>query len=280
MRDEFCYFNGETVRFSDIKISPYDLAFVRGYGIFDAMRTVNGIPFCFNEHWEKFKKSAQELDLMLPIDEGEFRGIIKELQEKNNLKDIAIKTILTGGESENGFNRSDKPTFLILVSDLKNLIIPDNQYEKGWKLVSLDYQRCLPEIKNLNYLIPLKNQKIKIDAGAQEIVYKSNGNVLECSTSNIFAIKDGVIIAPKNNIFLGTTRNLVIDLALKDKFRVVERDLSVEEFFGADEVFLTATYKKIMPVVMVDGKKIGDGKVGNLTKKLIDVLDEFIKNYS
>jgi len=280
MRDEFCYFNGEILRFIDIKISPYDLAFVRGYGIFDAMRTANGAPFCFKAHWEKFKKSAQELDLILPIGESEFENIIKKLQEKNNLKDIAIKTILTGGESEDGFNRLDKPTFLILVSDLKKIIIPDNQYEKGWKLMSLDYQRCLPEIKNLNYLVPLKNQKIKVSVDANEIVYKNNGNILECSTSNIFAIKDGIIITPKNNIFLGTTRNLVIDLALKNNFKVVERDLPVEYFLSADEVFLTATYKKIMPVVAVDEKRIGDGRVGSLTKKLITILDEFIKNYS
>lgn len=277
---KYCYCSGEIMELNEVKISPYDLGFMRGYGIFDAMKTANGALFCFDEHWDKFKKSAQEMGLVLDISKEEFKDAISTLLEKNNIKEAAIKTILTGGESPNGFSKSAKSTMLILVDDLSNFAVSAEVYQKGWKLISLEFQRCLPEIKTLSYLVPIKNQEEKIKNGAQEIVYKKDGNILECSTSNIFMVKDGAIITPRENVFLGTARNLVIQIAQRNGFEVVERNIKVEEFLAADEVFLTATYKKIMPVVEVDKGVIGDGQVGKKTKKLIELLDEFIKNYS
>lgn len=277
----YCYWNGEIVKVDDVKINPYDLGFMRGYGIFDAMRTANGVLFCFDEHWDKFNKSAQELGLKINISKKEFKNIINILVEKNNLKEAAVKTILTGGKSDNGFLKSeDRETILILVDDLNKFTVSGEYYEKGWRLMSLEFGRYLPEIKTLNYLVPIKNQKEKINNNAQEIVYKKDGNILECSTSNLFIVKDDAIVTPQKNIFLGTIRNLVIELAKKNNLEVEERDIKEEEFLSAQEVFLTATYKKIVPVVEVDDKLIGDGKVGDKTKKLMGLFDEFVKNYS
>ena len=278
--NNYCYWNGEFVEVDEIKISPYDLGFMRGYGIFDAMRTKNKKLFCFDEHWDKFEKSATELDLKIGISKEEYKNAVSVLLEKNNLKEAAVKTILTGGESENGFYKSDDVTFLILVDDLEKLSFSNDIYENGWKLISLEFKRYLPEIKTLNYLFPIKNQKEKVNNNAQEIVYKKDGNILECSTSNLFIVREGKIITPLNNVFLGTIRNLVIKLAKDNDFEIEERDVSVEEFFSAQEVFITATYKKIIPIVNVDGVLIGEGKVGDKTKKLMNLLDEFIKNYA
>ncbi|HBI16609.1 MAG: hypothetical protein UR60_C0001G0009 [Candidatus Moranbacteria bacterium GW2011_GWF2_34_56] len=278
--NNYCYWNGEFAKVDEIKISPYDLGFMRGYGIFDAMRTKNKKLFCFDEHWDKFEKSATELDLKIGISKEEYKNAVSVLLEKNNLKEAAVKTILTGGESENGFYKSDDVTFLILVDDLEKLSFSNDIYENGWKLISLEFKRYLPEIKTLNYLFPIKNQKEKVNNNAQEIVYKKDGNILECSTSNLFIVREGKIITPLNNVFLGTIRNLVIKLAKDNDFEIEERDVSVEEFFSAQEVFITATYKKIIPIVNVDGVLIGEGKVGDKTKKLMNLLDEFIKNYA
>ena len=278
--NRYCYYNGVIVELGEVKISPYDLGFMRGYGIFDAMRTTNGTLFCFDEHWNKFEKSAQDLGLKLPIAKKDFKDAVDVLLKKNNLKEGAIKTILTGGESNNGFNKLENSTLLILVDDLNKFLVAPEFYEKGWKIILLESQRFLPEIKTLNYLIPIKNQDNKIAHGAQEIVYKKEGKILECSTSNIFMIKDGVIVTPRENIFLGTVRNLVIEIAKKNGFEVIERDIEMDEFLLADEVFITATYKKIIPVVNIDSTLINDGAVGEKTKELMKLLDEFMENYS
>lgn len=280
MKDDWCYFNGEIIRFNEIKISPYDLGFVRGYGIFDAMRTANGHPFCFDEHWDKLLSSSSCLNLKIPVTKIEFREIIQTLLEKNNFKEMAIKTILTGGESANGFTKSDNPTFLVIVDDLGSFLQPSEVYTKGCKVISCQYQRTFPEIKNLDYLKILSMQSLKSGEGALEVVYKSNGNFLECSTSNIFMVKNGVIITPKEKIFPGSTRNLVINLARKNNFSVEERNVSEAEFYQADEIFITATYKKIIPVVKVDNVLINEEKIGDTTRNMISLLDDFIANYS
>lgn len=278
--NRFCYYNGAIVELGEVKISPYDLGFMRGYGIFDAMRTINGTLFCFDEHWDKFEKSAQDLGLRLPITKDDFREAVDVLLKKNNLNEGAIKTILTGGESDNGFNKLENSTLLILVDDLNKFLVVPEFYEKGWKIIFLESQRFLPEIKTLNYLIPIKNQDNKIARGAQEIVYKKDGKILECSTSNIFMVKDGVVVTPREDIFLGTVRNLVVKIARNNGFEVEERDITMDEFLLADEVFLTATYKKIIPVVDVDGTMVKNGQVGEKTKELMRLLNEFIENYS
>ncbi len=279
--NNYCYCNGEFIQVKEVKISPFDLGFMRGYGIFDAMRTANGALFCFNEHWDNLEKSAKILDLKINISKEEYCDVVSVLLRRNNLKEATIKTVLTGGQSENGFFKLDnKENFLILVDDLNKFSVSPRDYEKGWKLISLDFQRYLPEIKTLNYLAPIKIQKEKISNNAQEIVYKKDGNMLECSTSNLFIVKNDIIVTPQRNIFLGTVRNLVIEIAKNNNFEVEERDITAEEFLSAEEIFLTATYKKIVPVVDVDGMSIGDGKVGPKTKKLINLLNEFIENYS
>ncbi|KKP67740.1 MAG: Aminotransferase class IV [Candidatus Moranbacteria bacterium GW2011_GWE1_35_17] len=279
--NKYCYYDGKVVELNEVKISPYDLGFMRGYGIFDAMRTANRALFCFNEHWNKFEKSTRELGLKIPISQEEFKNVVDVLLEKNNLKEAAIKTILTGGKSDNGFYKSeDKETFLILVDDLDKFAVAEEFYKKGWKLISLEYQRYLPEIKSLNYLAPIKNQKEKTNSNAQEIVYKKDGNILECSTSNLFIVKDGIIVTPQKNIFLGTVRNLVIDIAKSNNFILEERNIAIDELLSAEEVFVTATYKKIVPVINVDNVMIGNGKVGDVTNKLIELLNELIKNYA
>lgn len=275
-----CYFNGSIVEFDAVKINPYDLGFMRGYGIFDAMRTAGGKLFCLDEHWNKFENSAQELNLNLTITKDEFEKIVLELGERNNLKELAIKTILTGGVPPKGLLRSDKSTFLILVDDLNSLVVSDDAYVQGWKIISLEHQRFLPEIKTLNYLFPIKNQDKKIESDAQEILYTKDDHILECSTSNIFMLKDEVLITPKDDIFQGTVRNLVLAIARKNGIKVEERSISKEEFFKADEVFLSATYKKIIPVVQVDDQVIGSGEIGEKTKELMLLLNDFMKNYS
>lgn len=275
------YFNGKIVDLKKAMINPYDLGILRGYGVFDVMRTINGKPFLLEKHYKRLKNSAEKLKLEVPFSEKDFRKIVEKLIQLNNFlnKDATIRTVLTGGVSPSAF-LIQKPTCYILIERFAAL--PKEIFKKGAKVITIEYERYLPEAKITNYLEPIRHQAVKEKNGALEIIYVKNGKALEASTSNLFIIKNKSknkkIITPKNNILKGITRGLVINLA-SEKFHVEERELLEKELRNADEVFLTATNKDIVPVVNIDGKKIGNGKPGEITKNLIAMFDEFLKTY-
>ena len=274
----FCYFNGKITTLNKVKISPYDLGLLRGYGIFDVLKTENGKIFCFAQHWKKLNGYAKELDLKIPVKKEEYLKILEKLLKLNKFEKSTIRVVLTGGESQNGFTRmKNKETFFVLVEKFHGPNIED--YEKGVSMIILEYERFFPKAKVANHVVAIRNQEKKEKAGAFEILYLKNGKVLEASTSNFFLVKNGKIITPKENVLLGKTMGLVIKLAKKNKIPVEEREISEKELWEAQEAFLTATSKGVLPVVKIDKKKIGDGKVGKVTKLLMEKLQEFVKRY-
>ena len=272
----YSYFNGQIKTLDKIRISPYDLGFIRGYGVFDVMRTQNGRPLLLNEHWQRFQNAAKTLNLKIPLGKNEYQGFVKKLLKLNNFSETLIRTILTGGISKDAFSSSGRETFLILAERFKSL--NKEIYEKGISAVTLNFCRELPEIKTTNYLEAIRCQNLKNRRKAFEIIYVKNGEALEASTSNIFIFKKNVLITSKDKILFGITRNLIIKLA-KNLFRIEERKISEKELFNASEVFLTATNKNIVPVVKIDDKKINNGKVGKNAKILMNKLSEFLKRY-
>jgi branched-chain amino acid aminotransferase len=277
MNIRYCYFNGNIVDLNTVIISPNDLGFLRGYGVFDAMRTFKGKPFLLDQHWERLLNSAKELNIEVPISKEEFLNIIESLLKKNNFEDVSIKTVLTGGFSENGITMNGNPTILIVIDDISIFTPAKELFKKGAKVITLEFKRFLPKAKTLNYIAAIKEQEKKNEADAQEIIYINNETVLEGATSNIFIVKDNKIITADDNILMGTTRNFVIDLAKKNNFEIEERSVATEELFSADESFITGTYKWVLPITSVDGKKIGSGSVGMVTKKMMKLVSDFIE---
>ena len=273
----YCYFNGKIITSSKIKISPYDLGILRGYGVFDVMRTQSGKLFLSEDHWKRLKNSAKELNLKIQISKEEFQEIITKLLKLNRFKESIIRTVLTGGMSKNGFDFENKETFYILIEKFKPL--PRECFSQGVNVITLEYLRDVPEAKITNYIAAIKNQKKKNKKKALEIIYTNKGKALEMSTSNFFIVKKGQLITPQKNILFGITRKLVIKLAKENGFDIQEREIKTGELFSADEVFLTATNKDIVPVVKIDNKKVGNGKVGKATKELMKIFQEFAKNY-
>jgi branched-subunit amino acid aminotransferase/4-amino-4-deoxychorismate lyase len=133
--------------------------------------------------------------------------------------------------------------------------------------------RVLPETKTLNYLVSVQKQKELARAGVLELLYVFDGAVLECSSSNVFIVKNQVLITPKSDILPGTTKMLVLKLA-KGKYKVDERRVSVKELKTADEVFITASNKAVMPVVKIDSYKIGNGKPGPVSLHLQKLFEK------
>jgi D-amino acid aminotransferase len=274
-----CYFNGEIINFDEVRISPYDLGFLRGYGVFDVMRTVNGGKlFLFQEHWNRLVSSAEKLHLQVPVSKNELKDVMEKLVDIDDEDDCVIRTIITGGVSKNAFSVTGDPTLLVITENLEKMS-PSREVYSGAKVITVDFKRSIPTAKISNYVEPIRHQEKKMKAGAIEIVYTHKGQALEASTSNFFIIKDGKVITTKDDILLGTTRNLIVDLARKNGFEVEEREVSIDEMFGADEMFLTAANKNIVPVVQVDEKKIGGGKVGETTKKLMKILSDYMISY-
>ena len=274
-RDPICYSEGTYVRQSMLTVAPNDLGILRGYGIFDFLRTYGGKPFLMEEHLSRFERSARRMGLRIPVSKSNLKRISLELIKRNTFKDINIKYILTGGPSENGVTLSGRPTFYVLASDAINY--PSGYYERGVSMQTHEYQRLLPEVKSLNYIIALSHQKELTRKGVMELIYVYDGKVLEGSSSNIFIVKHGVLYTPKKNVLIGTVRNFILK-EVRGMYRVVERDVSVTELLQADEVFATASNKAVLPVTRINGKKIGTGMHGTVTKTLMDYYREYVRS--
>ncbi len=273
---KYCYFNGKIINLNKAVLPIYDLGIVRGYGAFDFFRTYNGKLFHPKEHHARFKNSLKEIGLKFELSFQDFEKACYELMKLNKMKEASFRILMTGGNMTDGL-LSTKSNLFILIEPLVNYYLP--YAEKGIKLITSEYLRPFPLSKSTCYIEAVRLEPVRRKVDATEILFLKDGKVSECSTSNIFIIKKGIFYTPKNNILAGITRKVVIDLLIKNKFKIIEKDISEKELFTADEVFITATNKKVLPVVKIDNKKIGNGKIGNLTKKIQQEFDNYILNY-
>ena len=284
MSAPFCYLNGKILPVSEAKVGVYDIGLLRGFGIYEAMRTFNRVPFMWNDHMARFHRSTEALKLTIPASDEETHKIIADLIDRNipQGKEAVVRFILTGGEAIGGieFNPTT-PTFYILVEELQPLA--SEVFKKGCKLIVHEHQRVFPEFKTTNYVTAVLLQEERKRAGALEILYTYQGKVLEPATSNLFIVsasggKNIKIITAKNDVLAGITRKVTIDLAKKE-FAVEEREVTVDEMYAADEAFLTSSFKDIVPVVEVGGKKIGAGVPSPVTKRIMQLFHECTVNY-
>lgn len=267
---KYCYLNGKTVPEDKAHIGISDLGVLRGYGVFDFLRTYNGKPFYLREHLDRLENSAKLVGLKVPLAKSEISKIINKLLKINKLDEATIKIIVTGGCSADGLTCDiNHPTVLILTREIHQA--PPEVYKKGIKLMTFEHQRNHPEAKTIDYITMLKLQNQKQKQKAFEILYVNKGLILEGATSNFFLFIKNKLITPKNNVLAGITKKVVLKLAGKN-FKVEERNVKVSEIKKATEAFITSTTREILPVVKIDGITIGDGKVGKNTKLLMEVF--------
>jgi branched-chain amino acid aminotransferase len=277
MSNRYAYWQGNIVPVESVHIHPQDLGVLRGYGVFDVMRTENGKPFLWERHWARFQRSAELLGLRIPVTSEEYVAILRELIEKNGFEQTSIRTVLTGGRSESSFLPEGNETFFILMTPFTPL--DEKYFSEGAKLVTLDYSRQFPQAKVTQYVAAIRHANQRQKEGALEILFVKDGMALEASTSNFAIVQGKTIVAPKENILSGITRGLALELARKQGFEVEEREVSLEEVLNANEMFLTATNKYIVPVVRIDDRVIGSGWPGETTKKLMQAMQEFVTSY-
>lgn len=271
---QYCYLNGKVTLSSKASVPINDIGILRGFGVFDFIKIYNGVPFRLDEHIDRLERSAKLLGLKLPYSKKHIIEITRNLIKKNKANTGCVRIILTGGETIGGISfDSKKPTFAILIEDVKDL--PPSLFKKGAKLITYEHMRPFFSAKTTNYVQSVLLQKKKQQAGAIDILYVHNGKVLEPSTSNIFMFKRDALITTKDNVLIGITRNAVLDVA-RDHFKIKEKDFRISELLSADEVFITASNKEILPIVKIDGSLISNGRVGGKTKKLMESFDEVI----
>lgn len=275
----YVYLNGDIVEEQVAGVPLNDIGLMRGYGVFEVIRTFNKRPFLFDEHLARLTKSATFMGLQVPTDEAEIKEATGILIDKNKIESEAqIRIMLTGGPTADGMTFNiETPTFCILVSELPKL--PSEYFEKGITLITVEHERQTPQVKTLDYAKAVRLMGEVKKKGGFELLYIAGGNVLEATTSNFFIVKNGVVATPKDDILLGTTRNYVIDLAHKAGMPLEERRVTLEEALSADEAFITATNKDIVPVTRVDDHAIGTGSPGPITKKLMELFSNSIKKH-
>ena len=268
------YVNGEYTQ--EAKISVLDLGLIRGYGVFDFLRTYGKQPFHLAAHLKRFRTSAQLLQLSVTQSDENIRAIIQELLLKNSLPEAHIRLILTGGESSDNLLPEGKPNFLVLVRPITPY--PPQLYLEGISIITFQSERFLPECKSLNYIPAiLALLKAKEQKAIEALYMNSQREVLEGTTSNFFLFKRGVLITPQNGILPGITRDVVLKLT-QNTFPIELRPVQMEELSEAEEVFLTASNKEIMPVVRINNATVGNGKVGKGTKEVMRLFREYTLN--
>jgi branched-chain amino acid aminotransferase len=267
------YLNNQFLPENEASINLTDLGLLRGYGIFDFFRAVNGKVLFLEDHLDRFEFSAKQFQLPIPYTRDKLKEIIHETIRLNSTELLGIKLILTGGYSEDGYLPTT-PNFLVIAKPFKFMDKPN-----GMHLMSLEYLRELPEIKSLNYMVPIYNRAKMAEIGADDYLYHKNGYISELSRSNIFVVINKKIITPNTNILAGITRKHVLKIAEKN-WEIELRNVSLGETLGADELFTTGSTKKIMPITRLDSQPVGDGNIGKITKELSRLFQQYeIENF-
>lgn len=271
------YIDGEFVPADEAVIPVNDLAVLRGYGVFDFLRTYRGKPFFLKEHIERLKQSARQIDLDFPWSQSKLAAVVMQTLSRNNYSEANIRIVVTGGASPDFITPQGKPRLLVLVTPAQKL--PVWWYENGVKIITTFTERFIPGAKSINYIPATIALKKARKQNAVEAVYiDRDGFVQEGTTSNLFAFIGDKLVTPGREILAGITRHVVLTLT-EGMFDAEIRDIKKDELLKADEVFITGTNKGLVPVVQVDDTIIGDGKPGARTRQVMETLAEYNARY-
>ena len=279
------YLNGKFVDQSKATVSVFDHGLLYGDGVFEGIRSYNGLVFKLREHIDRLFESAHTIMLSIPLGKAELIEVVKQSLRINRLRDAYIRLVVTRGEGDLGLDprKCTEPTVFVIADKIE--LYPRRLYEEGLSLITVATQRNVPEalnpqIKSLNYLNNILAKIEAINAGYEEAIMLSHsGYVTECTGENIFLVKRRRLVTPPPyiGVLRGITRQTVMGLGGRARLDVREELLTRHDLFNADEVFLTGTAAEIVPVVKIDGRVIGSGRPGPVTKKLQQAFRQLTK---
>ncbi|MES2653713.1 MAG: aminotransferase class IV [Bacteroidota bacterium] len=271
MNKRYVSINHQLYTEDEAKISVSDLSVQRGFGIFDFLKTINNRAIFLEDHFDRFYNSAKEMNLTVGVNRAELKNSIDLLMKSNNLPNSGLKFILTGGFSSDGYTMS-KPNLILTQVPFE---IDKTSFNTGMKLVTYGHQRQLPTIKTIDYLQAIRLQLYIKENLADDVLYHSNGFLRECPRANFFMVKGNTVITPKTDILRGITRSKILGLKIEG-YTITEQDFNLSDLATADEAFISSSTKNALPVLAIDGKSIGDGKPGEITRKINEQLYQLI----
>jgi len=279
------YINGKYYDENNAMVSVFDHGLLYGDGVFEGIRAYSGRVFKLKEHIERLYYSAKAIMLTIPLTPAEMTQALIETCRQNKIKDGYIRLVVTRGVGSLGLDpfKCSKPSVIIIADKIQ--LYPQKVYEEGMKIVTVATTRNFhnslnPAIKSLNYLNNILAKIEATNAGAEEaIMLNSEGFVAECTGDNIFIIKNNDLLTPPlyAGALRGVTRLAVIEVGKQIGLNVIETNLTRYDLYNADESFLTGTAAEIVPVNTIDGRIIGEGKCGPITKKLLEQFHTLTK---
>jgi branched-chain amino acid aminotransferase len=284
--DAYVNVNGRISDAASAVISVFDHGFLYGEGVYETLRTYNGELFLFDRHMERLRASAAMIRLEVPFPDEEFLRRSTETMTAAGLgprpdaspAEAYVRMLFTRGIGELTYDPAATPTPSLVIIAKPLPMTADEQYQRGVAVCFVDVIRNHPRsvnplIKSNNLLNNALGMQQALRRGGVEGVFRNyRGELSECSQSNLFIVSKGVVRTPalEAGLLAGITRAFVLEMAASLGLRGAEALLRDEDLLGADEAFFTSTTKELMPIVRVDGRPIGSGTPGPITRRLLE----------
>ena len=263
-----CCLNGDLMPLDQCRIHISDLGLQRGYGVFDYFRAEKGEIWWKDDYFDRLWHSVEKSSLDFPLSRRDLEEICQMLQAENNLGSSAYKVIVTGGESEDMGTWQGHSMYAVIQRQFTPP--PPEHYTEGVHLITYPYKRPEPTVKNLHYYFSTRLHKQLKEQNAADVLYCTD-TISETARSNFFGVREGIIHTPDTGILMGITRKQLLTL---ERFTFKERPIATEELETFDELFITGTTKEVMPITRIDGKKIRNGKPGEVTRSLMSAFKQ------
>ncbi len=265
MSDDFFAINGRVVPAAQATISVLDLAFLRGVGAFETLRTYDGHPHQVREHMDRLWKAAAACNIPPCFSETDLRQVIAEILVRSRHPDLRVNIVVSPGDHTVGVFGAASPRWVVIARDVH---APEPEaYAFGVAVVTVPGKRLFPEVKSTCYLPGVQPMQIAGRTNAHEALYvQEDGSVTEGITSNVLAVRGSVVTTPVKNCLPGMTKAGIKPLAIAAGMTWVEDRLTAVDLATADEVWITSSVRELLPVTRIDGRPVANGEVGPWAK--------------
>ena len=272
------YLNGRFLPIEEATVPVLDRGFIFGDGVYELIPVYSRVPFRLDEHLARLERSLGEVKIRNPFSRTQWRDIIYRLIDAQAFEDQGVYFQVTRGvaKRDHAFPKDAQPTVFMMANPL--VTPPREAVQKGAVAVSAQDNRWLRcDIKSISLIGNCLLRQVSAEAGAAETILFRDGKLTEASASNVFVVKNGVILSPpKGNLILpGITYDVVTELAQANGLPLELRDVSEKEVRGADEIWVTSSSKEVLPIVALDGAQVGEGRPGPVFARMHQLYQEF-----